>query len=144
MLFGAVMGGTTGGNSLGGGWGVAGGLGKPGIFGIPGMAAGGTVAGAGLSWVGEEGPELLRLPAGASIIPNGPAMALGANQSQANDNGGAISLHIENHIDARGATKDAAPEIARHVTASIKAQIPDMIASYNKNPYRRKTANGSR
>lgn len=36
----------------------------------PGMASGGTVTSPGLSWVGENGPELLSLPRGASVIPN--------------------------------------------------------------------------
>lgn len=76
----------------GGTWGVAGGFmagtGMPGIFGIPGMAEGGTVGRSGLSWVGEQGPELLRLPQGAQVIPNGPSMAMAANQNQNNDNGG--------------------------------------------------------
>lgn len=70
------------GNSAGFGWGVAGGFGRPGIFGIPGMADGGTVGRPGLSWVGERGPELMRLPAGAQIIPNGPSMGLAANSNR--------------------------------------------------------------
>jgi hypothetical protein len=37
--------------------------------GIGGMSAGGTVVGAGLSWVGEKGPELLNLPQGATVTP---------------------------------------------------------------------------
>lgn len=84
MISGAFMGGF-GGNSLGGGWGVAGGFGRPGIFGIPGMADGGTVGRAGLSWVGERGPELLRLPQGAQVIPNGPSLAMAANANNSND-----------------------------------------------------------
>jgi hypothetical protein len=35
----------------------------------PHMAAGGTVTQAGLSWVGENGPELRYMPRGASVIP---------------------------------------------------------------------------
>lgn len=79
------------GGMLGGGtWGVAGGFsGFPGIFGIPGMATGGTVARSGLSWVGEQGPELLRLPAGAEVIPNAPSMAMAANQ-----NGSGLTINI--------------------------------------------------
>lgn len=87
MIFGSLFGGLGGGNSLGGGWGVAGGFGGRGIFGIPGLATGGTVTGAGLSWVGEQGPELLRLPQGAQVIPNGPSVAMAANQNAANSNG---------------------------------------------------------
>lgn len=37
---------------------------------IPGLATGGTVTGAGTVLVGENGPELLNLPAGASVDPN--------------------------------------------------------------------------
>lgn len=84
MLFGAVMGGFGGG---GGGWGVQGGFsGFKGTFGIPGMATGGTVGRGGLSWVGEQGPELLSLPQGAQVIPNGPSMAMAANGNGSNDN----------------------------------------------------------
>ena len=87
MIFGSLFGGFGGGSSLGGGWGIAGGFGGRGIFGIPGMADGGTVGRAGLSWVGEQGPELLRLPQGAQVIPNGPSMAMAANQNAASSNG---------------------------------------------------------
>jgi uncharacterized membrane protein len=94
MIFGSLFGGA--GNSLGAGWGMAGGFaGFKGIFGIPGMADGGTVARAGLSWVGERGPELLRLPQGAQVIPNGPSMAMAANSNGSNDNRrGDLHLHI--------------------------------------------------
>lgn len=37
--------------------------------GIGGMANGGTVTSSGLSWVGENGPELLNLPTGATVTP---------------------------------------------------------------------------
>jgi hypothetical protein len=36
---------------------------------IPGMASGGTVTSSGMALVGENGPELLNLPTGASVIP---------------------------------------------------------------------------
>jgi len=44
-------------------------------LGFPGMAAGGSVAGGGWSWVGERGPELRYMPAGAEVIPNDVAGA---------------------------------------------------------------------
>ena len=102
MIFGAFMGGN-GGNSLGG-WGVAGGFGRPGIFGIPGMADGGTVGRAGLSWVGERGPELLRLPVGAQVIPNGPSMAMAANGNGGNDNHRRGDVHV--HINGSGLSQE--------------------------------------
>lgn len=36
---------------------------------VPGQATGGETTRAGLSWVGERGPELLNLPTGAQVIP---------------------------------------------------------------------------
>jgi len=44
---------------------------------IPGQADGGMTIRGGLSWVGERGPELLNLPAGAQVIPlegNSPSL----------------------------------------------------------------------
>jgi len=131
-LFSGLMGGLFGGHSLGGGWGVAGGFaGFPGIFGIPGMADGGTVARSGLSWVGERGPELLRLPAGAQVIPNGPSMAMAAN-----DSGGDLVIH--NHISVpAGTSPDMAPALAREITKELRRQLPDALERHNRNPLRR-------
>lgn len=42
-----------------------------------GLASGGTVVSGGLTWVGERGPELLSLPAGASVVPLSQVGALG-------------------------------------------------------------------
>lgn len=134
MIFGAVMGGLTG-NSLGGGWGIAGGFGKPGIFGIPGMATGGTVAQAGLSWVGERGPELLSLPRGAQVIPNGPSMALASNGNGSNDNAPII---IHNHMQVMpGATEEDGAAFARGVTRELRRQLPDALAAHERNNLRR-------
>jgi hypothetical protein len=116
----------------GGTWGVAGGFsGFPGIFGIPGMATGGTVGRSGLSWVGEKGPELLRLPAGAQVIPNGPSMAMAANQ-----NGGDIVINNVINVPP-GTSADVAPAIAREVTKELRRQLPDAIDRHNRNPLRR-------
>lgn len=41
----------------------------PGAGNVPGLAEGGTVTRSGLTWVGEEGPELLSLGRGSSVIP---------------------------------------------------------------------------
>ncbi|UYN98355.1 MAG: phage tail length tape measure family protein [Devosia sp.] len=126
MIFGALGGG------LGGGWGVPGGFGRPGIFGIPGMADGGTVARAGLSWVGEDGPELLRLPQGAEVIPNRPSLAMAAPQPGVGD------IYITNQINVQaGAKADAAPAIAREITQELRRQLPDAIERYQRNTLRR-------
>lgn len=44
-------------------------FGMPDIPKIPMLAEGGHITGSGLSLVGEEGPELLNLPSGASVVP---------------------------------------------------------------------------
>lgn len=116
----------------GGTWGVAGGFaGRPGIFGIPGMAEGGTVGRSGLSWVGEKGPELLRLPQGAQVIPNAPSMAMAANQ-----NGGDIVIHNQINVPA-GTSADVAPAIAREVAKELRRQLPEAMDRRDRNPYRR-------
>lgn len=76
MLFGSLFGGGAGGATGGGG-----GLG--GIFsGLFGHNADGTDNWrGGMSWVGERGPELVNLPKGAQVIPNGPSMAMAANNN---------------------------------------------------------------
>jgi len=131
MIFGAVMGGISGGMG-GGGWGVAGGFGRPGIFGIPGMADGGTVGRGGLSWVGERGPELLRLPTGAQVIPNGPSMAMAANSNGGGD------IYITNQINVPpGTSPETAPAIAREVAKELRKQLPDAMNARDRNPLRR-------
>lgn len=42
---------------------------------IPALATGGHIMGGGYALVGESGPEVVRLPAGASVAPNRPARA---------------------------------------------------------------------
>lgn len=129
LLFGAVMGGITGG--VGGGtWGQFGGFaGKPGMFGLPGMAAGGTVAQGGLSWVGENGPELLRLPRGAQVIPNGASMAMAAN-------GNGPSISIGNISISANSEKEGAAA-ARGFVAELNKHFPAAMERYQRNPLRR-------
>ncbi|MBJ3783419.1 phage tail length tape measure family protein [Devosia sediminis] len=98
LIFGSLMGGI-GGNSLGRGWGVPGGFGRPGIFGIPGFASGTDNAPAGLAWVGEEGPELVRFRGGEQVYNHTRSMGMVAsNQNQIPDSR-SVSVQI---IDQRG------------------------------------------
>lgn len=121
----AIFGGIGGGLGSGGiGRGTYGGMG--GFFpAFPGMASGGTVGAAGMSWVGENGPELLRLPKGAQVIPNGPSMAIASNQNS--------QPVISINIDARGAAAGVGPDIAREV----RKALPDAMQAYQRNPLRR-------
>lgn len=81
---------------------------------FPGFASGTDYAPGGLAIVGEQGPELVNLPRGSQVIPNGRGMASG------------VSVNIQN-IDARGSTDPAATAAAvrRAVNASV-ATIRDM------------------
>lgn len=44
--------------------------------GIAGMQAGGPAPGTGMTWVGEGGPELVQLPVGSKVFPNGTSQRL--------------------------------------------------------------------
>ena len=58
-------------------------------------ALGGTALAGGLSWVGENGPELVRLPGGSSVIPNHRAAAM------AGQGDGATLVHAVLQLDGR-------------------------------------------
>lgn len=67
---------------------------------VPGLATGGTVTGSGTVMVGEQGPELLRLPTGASVIPlDHPASGVGGG-------GGGSNVYItqNNPVAERGSS----------------------------------------
>mgnify|MGYP003116006290 CR=1 FL=1 len=77
-------------------------------FTIPMLAAGGDITGAGLAVVGEAGPELLRLPAGARVSPlngNGDVAALikaladAQAQPQVSDTMPSVTVHAETNAD---------------------------------------------
>lgn len=57
----------------------------------------------GLTWVGEEGPELVNLPTGAGVTPAGKSARMG---------GGAPTLHIENYNEANNPPSMVAAELA--------------------------------
>lgn len=50
---------------------------------VPGFASGVTNFGGGLAVVGEKGPELVRLPAGSDVIPNGAAAGVASRGATA-------------------------------------------------------------
>lgn len=77
---------------------------------VPGAATGGVVTRPGSVLVGERGPEILRMPRGASVIPlEHPAAARTAG-------GGARDLHVHVNVDRR--------ELAR----AIVRGVPDLEA----------------
>lgn len=76
---------------------------------LPGNANGTDNWRGGLSWVGENGPEIMNIPKGAQIIPNDIAR----NMSGAS--GGPITYAP--NIDARGASVDAVARLERALAA---------------------------
>jgi Prophage tail length tape measure protein len=135
LIFGSLMRALGGGAGLGMGAigrGVYGGGG--GFFpGFPGMADGGTVGRSGLSWVGERGPELLRLPEGAQVIPNGPSMAMAANSNAASGD-----VVFNNHMQIMpGATEEDGAAFARGFNREMKRQMPGFLKEWQRNDLRR-------
>ena len=126
MIFGAVMGGITGG--------VTGGA-KTGIGFIPGLGSIGRNAGGtdnwrgGLSWVGEDGPELVNLPRGAQVIPHGPSMAMAANQNSGGITIGSITIQAGSEKEGAAAARGFVTELNRHFPAAMER--------YQRNPLRR-------
>lgn len=125
----AIMGGIGGGLGTGAiGRGVYGG--NTGFFpAFPGMADGGTVARSGMSWVGENGPELLHLPKGAQVIPNGPSMAMAANQNSGGITIGSITVHANSEQEGAAGARGFVTELRKHLPAEMER--------YQRNPYRR-------
>ena len=102
------------GNLFGGGGGAGGSsfgpnmdAGEADMFNVPGYASGTDSAPGGLSWVGEDGPELLNLPAGSSVTPMSRM--------------GGMTVPI--HIDARGGEIGVEEKIARALSASAPHMI---------------------
>lgn len=64
------------------------------LFPIPGNAMGTSNWRGGLSWVGEQGPEIVNLPRGSQVIPNHD---IGRYMQAANGNGGGTVVNIQNY-----------------------------------------------
>ena len=74
----------------------------PGIRGrgyVPGQADGGITTVSGLSWVGEEGPELLNLPRGAQVIPLDRMGSMGGGNN--------IVINVSGGLDSSSAIGEA-------------------------------------
>jgi len=96
----------TGVMGAGGAGGAGGGAGILSLFPIPGFAGGTDSAPGGLSWVGENGPELMNVPTGASITPNSAGR-------------GGSSIHMPISIDAKGAELGVDEKISRALSAAM-------------------------
>lgn len=79
---------------------IAGGLSALGFHGIPGFAGGVQNFGGGLAWVGEQGPELMYVPQGASIYPQGQGMLPSGGSGSSYSSGGNGNVqHISFLVD---------------------------------------------
>jgi hypothetical protein len=56
--------------------------------------------------------------------------------SAGNDNWGSLEIHNHIHVP-EGTNPETAPAIAREVAKELKAQLPDAMKNYNRNPLRR-------
>jgi hypothetical protein len=81
-------------------------------FRFPGLATGGTVTKSGWTWVGENGPELLRLPRGAQVIPNYELPRVGAQVT----------------IDYKLLAKEMAAHMNKGVTQNITINSPTPLS----------------
>lgn len=97
------------------------GLGK--AFGVPGFANGTNFAPGGLALVGEHGPELVRMPRGASVTPNSKLW------------GGGL-VHVEVGVRQDGNLQAYVTRTAGAVTAQgmgqVRREIPGAIENHNK------------
>lgn len=78
------------------------------------LASGGTVRQAGRYLIGENGPETLDLPAGASVTPNGVAPG-----PLPRGGGGAVTVHVVIHSDIPSTVK----KIAKHVSNAFNGDV---------------------
>ena len=61
---------------------------------IPGLATGGTIKSSGTALVGEKGPELVTLPKGATVYPNGTGPSSSGTGSKE------VNLHIHGNVNS--------------------------------------------
>jgi hypothetical protein len=77
----------------------------------PGMAKGGQVASAGMSWVGERGPELLSFPRGATVTPIPQHMRaenmFASGGGQKTQSGNYITINVNGGLDSSAAIGEA-------------------------------------
>jgi TP901 family phage tail tape measure protein len=86
---------------------------------IPGFAGGGTMPSTGIAVVGEQGPELVRLPGGSQVIPLGASGGLGANSGGGASGRGeqTIIVQLDGRIIAQAAVRNF-PQVIRLATGS--------------------------
>ncbi|NVP54456.1 tail tape measure protein [Mycoplana rhizolycopersici] len=109
------------------------------IFGLPGNAKGSDRWRGGLTWVGEEGPELLNVRPGAQIIPNHTLSALSKmdardrslpSSARGQAGGDGFNFSNVNNIDARGADEAAVVRLEKGLAkanAELEARVVKIV-----------------
>jgi hypothetical protein len=82
-------------------------------FHLPGFAEGGIAPG-GLAMVGEHGPEVVALPAGARVYPSGTGPSLGGGVA-ASASGGTISITIPVYLAGRKVAEVLLPDMVNEI-----------------------------
>ncbi len=101
---------------------------------IPEFANGGTVRAAGVALVGEEGPELVRLPAGAHVFPTDRTLQALQGRSVANVNAPELHVHFDGPViggsraDARQLAGFLKDELRRIAVFQQRVGHPDAAA----------------
>ncbi|GED71361.1 hypothetical protein BRE01_50630 [Brevibacillus reuszeri] len=94
---------------------------------IPGLADGGTVMKSGWTWVGENGPELLRLPQGSQVIPNYDIPKIGAQTIDYDALAKAMAAHLKPSITQNNTFQSLQP-LTPSETARKNLQVSRQLA----------------
>jgi hypothetical protein len=89
---------------------------------IPGVATGGTVTSGGLAVVGEEGPELVTLPKGATVYNNKESRRMSTNNGKTSNQVNNINITINAKDTSKAEMDRIAREVSRTITNNIQRQ----------------------
>lgn len=93
------------------------------MLGIPGFASGTDSAPGGWSWVGESGPELMKLPGGARIMSSGRSRQMTA----ANANGGSLQIVVVHKHEKDGNLRSFVEQVSGRVSGQVVAAAAPSI-----------------
>ncbi len=93
----------------------------------PGLATGGTVTKSGLTWVGENGPELLHLPRASQVIPNYDIPKVGAQAIDYNALAKAMATYMKPTINQTNTFNSPTP-LTPAETARKNLQVSRQLA----------------
>ncbi|MFN9476470.1 phage tail tape measure C-terminal domain-containing protein [Acidovorax sp.] len=87
---------------------------------FPGRAAGGPVSAGQTTWVGEQGPELVKFGASGSVVPN--------HQRSSTESSGGVTNHITVTVQGGTTNEETGAIVARAVAEALK-QVPGIADS---------------